>query len=113
MARNAMLMLLPLLVLVPVKFVECTDTSYSIAKSLSARVTESIKSPPRWKRTNRAEDDTVIHLQIGLKHSGFDELERRLYEGKFRKPSPIKDSVYMSTLYAKMNILKMLSLHSI
>ncbi|WQF82596.1 Putative peptidase S53, activation domain, peptidase S8, subtilisin, Ser-active, Sedolisin [Colletotrichum destructivum] len=46
----------------------------------SQRIRDSIRSPLGWKRTTRAETDTVVHLQIGLKHDGFKELERRLYE---------------------------------
>ncbi|KAI0505389.1 Pro-kumamolisin [Xylaria bambusicola] len=46
----------------------------------AARVTESIFPPPRWRKSNLAKDDTVIHLNIGLRHDGYHELERRLYE---------------------------------
>ncbi|KAI1078851.1 Pro-kumamolisin [Whalleya microplaca] len=44
------------------------------------RVIESTHAPANWRRLGPAEEDTVIHLQIGLRHSGFDNLERRLYE---------------------------------
>ncbi|KAH9990680.1 Pro-kumamolisin [Xylariaceae sp. FL0662B] len=47
---------------------------------LHPRVTESIHAPSKWRQLGPAEEDTVIHLQIGLRHSGLDELERRVYE---------------------------------
>src|SRR5271170_853675 len=37
--------------------------------------------PSRWLRVHRAPGDHMINLQIGLKQSQFDELERHLYEG--------------------------------
>jgi tripeptidyl-peptidase-1 len=37
--------------------------------------------PRKWSRIGPAPSDHVIHLQIGLKQSQFDELERHLYEG--------------------------------
>ncbi|KAI0123397.1 Pro-kumamolisin [Xylariales sp. AK1849] len=80
MARNASLLLLSLFFLGLVKLAECTGTSYHNVQGLSARIIESIRTPLRWKRTSRADDNTIIHLQIGLKHRGFGELERRLYE---------------------------------
>ncbi|TKW55857.1 hypothetical protein CTA1_11760 [Colletotrichum tanaceti] len=55
-------------------------------RQLSQRIRDSIRSPLGWKRTTRAETDIVLHLQIGLKHVGFKELERRLYECKFEVP---------------------------
>jgi tripeptidyl-peptidase-1 len=38
--------------------------------------------PSGWEITARAPGEQQIHLQIGLKHGQFDELERHLYEGK-------------------------------
>jgi tripeptidyl-peptidase-1 len=36
--------------------------------------------PQRWSRVQRADPDHMIYLQISLKQSQFDELERHLYE---------------------------------
>lgn len=38
--------------------------------------------PRAWRRIGPAPGDHMIRLQIGLKQSGFSELERHLYEGK-------------------------------
>ena len=37
--------------------------------------------PPSWEIVAPAPSEEHIHLQIGLKHGRFDELERHLYEG--------------------------------
>ena len=37
--------------------------------------------PTGWEIIARAPSEEIIHLQIGLKHGRFDELERHLYEG--------------------------------
>lgn len=37
--------------------------------------------PRDWTKGARAPADHVVHLQIGLKQSNFDELEKQLYEG--------------------------------
>jgi hypothetical protein len=81
MARDAQLLFLSILLFFAVTPVRCSVFS-QYRSQVSARVTESIPEPLRWKRTGRAEDDTIIDLQIGLKHGGFNELERKLYEGK-------------------------------
>lgn len=47
----------------------------------TARVSESLSPPSRWKKNNLAEDDVIIHLNIGLRNDGSEELERRLDEG--------------------------------
>lgn len=46
------------------------------------RVKDSHHVPRGWKRVRRAPADHVIDLQIGVKQSNFQELERHLYEGK-------------------------------
>jgi tripeptidyl-peptidase-1 len=43
---------------------------------------ETHNVPRKWSRVGPAPSDHTIHLQIGLKQSQFDELERHLYEGK-------------------------------
>ncbi len=52
---------------------------------LRARTSYAVKEthhvPRRWRRVARAPEEHMIHLQIGLKQSKFDELERHLYEG--------------------------------
>lgn len=40
--------------------------------------------PKHWTRLGRAPANTVLELQIALKQSKFDELERHLNEGKCR-----------------------------
>ena len=37
--------------------------------------------PSGWEIIARPPSDDYIHLQIGLKHGRFDELERHLYQG--------------------------------
>jgi tripeptidyl-peptidase-1 len=42
--------------------------------------------PSQWTKLGRAPPEQMLHLQIGVKQSQFDELERHLYEG--RQPFP-------------------------
>lgn len=44
-------------------------------------VKDSHSVPRKWSKIGSAPSDHVIHLQIGLKQSQFDELEKHLYEG--------------------------------
>ena len=37
--------------------------------------------PRQWTKLGRAPQEQMLHLQIGVKQSQFDELERHLYEG--------------------------------
>jgi tripeptidyl-peptidase-1 len=37
--------------------------------------------PRQWTKLGRAPREQMLHLQIGVKQSQFDELERHLYEG--------------------------------
>jgi tripeptidyl-peptidase-1 len=50
-----------------------------------ARTAYSIKEihnvPRKWTAIDRAPAHHMLHMQIGLKQSNFDELERHLYEG--------------------------------
>jgi len=39
--------------------------------------------PRQWTQQGRAPQSQMLHLQIGVKQSQFDELERHLYEGMF------------------------------
>jgi tripeptidyl-peptidase-1 len=52
---------------------------------IKARSAYAIKEthfvPQKWRQVGGASEDFVIHLNIGLKQSNFDELERHLYEG--------------------------------
>ena len=41
--------------------------------------------PQKWYEVSRAPGNKLLHLQIGLKQSQFDELERHLYEGMLGK----------------------------
>jgi tripeptidyl-peptidase I len=50
------------------------------------RVKETHTVPRKWEQLDRAPGSRMIHMQIGLKQSQFDELERHLYEG-ITKPS--------------------------
>lgn len=45
------------------------------------KVKETHSVPRRWIQRGRAPRSHMIHMQIGLKQSQFDELERHLYEG--------------------------------
>ena len=44
-------------------------------------VKDTHKVPSKWKKVGPAPGHKLLHLQIGLKQSQFDELERHLYEG--------------------------------
>ncbi|KAK7957178.1 uncharacterized protein PG986_006400 [Apiospora aurea] len=44
------------------------------------QVKETHHAPRGWKRVERASADQVMNIQIGLKQSNFEELERHLYE---------------------------------
>lgn len=37
--------------------------------------------PQKWNKIGKPAEEFRIHLNIGLKQSNFDELERHLYEG--------------------------------
>jgi tripeptidyl-peptidase-1 len=50
-------------------------------------VKESHFVPPQWSRVGPAHEGSVISLQIGLKQSQFEELERHLYEGTYFRES--------------------------
>jgi hypothetical protein len=49
--------------------------------SASYSLKDAHSAPTHWKRRERAPLDDTIVVQIGLEHSAFDELERRLYQG--------------------------------
>jgi tripeptidyl-peptidase-1 len=55
------------------------------ASPIRARTPYSVKEthfvPHKWIRRGRAPGSHMIQMQIGLKQSQFDELERHLYEG--------------------------------
>ena len=57
----------------------------SAASPLRVRSPYAVKEthavPPKWKIVGDAPANHVVNLQIGLKQSQFDELERHLYEG--------------------------------
>jgi tripeptidyl-peptidase-1 len=59
--------------------------AFALASPLRIRspyaVKETHEVPPKWKVVDDAPANHVIKLQIGLKQSQFDELERHLYEG--------------------------------
>jgi tripeptidyl-peptidase I len=44
-------------------------------------VKETHPVPRQWSKVAPAPENHIIQLQIGLKQSQFDELERHLYEG--------------------------------
>jgi hypothetical protein len=46
-------------------------------------VKERHNVPNRWRDIGPPSPEHLIHLQIGLTQSNFDELERHLYEGTF------------------------------
>lgn len=48
----------------------------------SYAVKETHRVPRKWTKMGRAPADRMLNLQIGVKQSQFDELERHLYEGK-------------------------------
>ena len=44
-------------------------------------VKDSHPVPGRWRRVGPAPGEHMLNLQIGLRQSRFDDLERHLYEG--------------------------------
>ena len=50
----------------------------------SYAVKDSHHVPRQWTRIGQAPADHVVKLEIALKQSQFDELERHLYEGESR-----------------------------
>jgi len=53
-------------------------------RARSPYVVKETHFPPRkWKNIGPAPADHVVNLQIGLKQSQFDELERHLHEGEY------------------------------
>jgi tripeptidyl-peptidase-1 len=52
---------------------------------IRARTAYSVKEthaiPRRWAETGPAPGNHMLQMQIGLKQSNFDQLERHLYEG--------------------------------
>jgi hypothetical protein len=48
----------------------------------SYAVVESHGPPQQWKRLGPAAKDKIFQMKIGLKQSGFDALERTLYQGR-------------------------------
>ncbi|RYP33645.1 hypothetical protein DL766_003342 [Monosporascus sp. MC13-8B] len=51
------------------------------------QIKESHFVPRGWKRLDRAPQDHVIDLQIGVKQGNFAALEKRLYEGMYLMPA--------------------------
>lgn len=56
--------------------------------NLNARSNYALKDshyvPRSWQRVADADPEHTFQLSIGLKQSQFDDLERHLYEGRFR-----------------------------
>lgn len=52
---------------------------------IRARTAYAVKEvhtvPKKWQTIDRAPGNHMLQLQIGLKQSNFEELERHLYEG--------------------------------
>lgn len=57
------------------------------ASPLRSRTPYAVKDthhvPKQWSKISSAPKDHILNLQIALKQSKFDELERHLYEGMF------------------------------
>lgn len=52
-------------------------------RTRSPYVVKEVHYPPnKWTRIGPAPADHIVNLQIGLKQSQFDELERHLHEGE-------------------------------
>jgi len=62
-----------------------TSLSETTASPLSIRSPYAVKDshpiPLGWEKVRRAPAQDRIHLQIGLNHGRFDELEKHLYQG--------------------------------
>ena len=63
----------------------CLTADTVAGTPLTGRNTYSIKDfhhvPHQWTRVGPAPAEHIINLNIGLKQSHFDELEKQLYEG--------------------------------
>ncbi len=46
-------------------------------------IRETHNVPRKWTNMGRAQPETMLNLQIGVKQGNFDELERHLYEGMY------------------------------
>lgn len=57
--------------------------SSPLQKRAGYAVKETHFVPQKWSKVGKAAEDFTIHLNIGLKQSNFDELERHLYEGRY------------------------------
>jgi hypothetical protein len=66
-----------------------------IRSRTSYAVKERHNVPRKWKRVARAPSEGIINLNIALKQSQFDELERHLYEG-MQNEQPIDLSIKQS-----------------
>jgi tripeptidyl-peptidase I len=55
------------------------------------KVKETHFVPRKWTQRSRAPGSHMIHMQIGLKQSQFNELERHLYEGMVQFLKLIKE----------------------
>jgi tripeptidyl-peptidase-1 len=57
----------------------------AVSSPISSRTPYVVKEthfvPPKWKQVGEAVEGSTISLNIGLKQSQFEELERHLYEG--------------------------------
>lgn len=70
--------------LAPLALAACCSLVHStpILGRPSYAVKDSHHVPRKWSRVSEAPSDHVVKLEIALKQSQFDELERQLYEGK-------------------------------
>ncbi|KAL8785889.1 MAG: hypothetical protein Q9213_003121 [Squamulea squamosa] len=76
----------------------CNFVSCSPVPSRSAyAVKDSHHVPRKWTRVGQAPANHVVNLEIALKQSQFDELERQLYEGSVNPsgPSDMTDMIYL------------------
>jgi hypothetical protein len=63
-------------------------------------VKETHPVPSQWTKVAPAPGNHMIQLQIGLKQSQFDELERHLYEGISECPYPTFIELTILTLHS-------------
>lgn len=68
-----------------VSFALLAASTTILSSPLRSRTEYTVKDthnvPSKWSEVGPAPAHTLLHLQIGLKQSQFDELERHLYEG--------------------------------
>jgi tripeptidyl-peptidase-1 len=60
----------------------CAVGASTARPQLQYAVVERNEAPQQWKRLGPAPKEKMFQMKIGLEQSGFDDLERELYQGE-------------------------------